>query len=176
MLLGAMTHVGGEWDVWYPDDLPPEWRLDYYANEFRALFLPVSLWSVWGEEEWEELDWPDHLAVVVELTEGSLKDWNDHKSILEEHGLSVSAYVTSSERVVQRFDADVLLKLRNEAGWTAFGMGSAITCLTYEEFNLRKLRSFIESSGAWQTDQGVLFVDATPEQLRSINTLMELLA
>ncbi|PKM45781.1 MAG: hypothetical protein CVV05_05845 [Gammaproteobacteria bacterium HGW-Gammaproteobacteria-1] len=28
----------------YPDDLPPEWRLAYYANEFRAVVVPAALW------------------------------------------------------------------------------------------------------------------------------------
>ncbi len=28
----------------YPDDLPPEWRLAFYANEFRAVVVPAALW------------------------------------------------------------------------------------------------------------------------------------
>ncbi|WP_172600456.1 DUF72 domain-containing protein [Sulfurivermis fontis] len=30
--------------TFYPDDLPPEWRLTYYANEFRAVVVPAALW------------------------------------------------------------------------------------------------------------------------------------
>lgn len=30
--------------AFYPDDLPPEWRLAYYANEFRAVVVPAALW------------------------------------------------------------------------------------------------------------------------------------
>jgi len=29
----------------YPDDLPPEWRLSYYANEFNAVLAPADLWG-----------------------------------------------------------------------------------------------------------------------------------
>jgi hypothetical protein len=29
----------------YPDDLPIEWQLGYYANEFNALLLPVERWA-----------------------------------------------------------------------------------------------------------------------------------
>ena len=28
----------------YPDDLPPEWRLAFYANEFRAVVVPAAVW------------------------------------------------------------------------------------------------------------------------------------
>lgn len=28
----------------YPDDLPEDWRLTYYANEFSAVLLPPSTW------------------------------------------------------------------------------------------------------------------------------------
>lgn len=31
--------------AFYPDDLPPEWRLIYYANEFRAVVVPAALWQ-----------------------------------------------------------------------------------------------------------------------------------
>lgn len=28
----------------YPDDLPEDWQLSYYSNEFRAVVVPVSAW------------------------------------------------------------------------------------------------------------------------------------
>ncbi|GAB4289436.1 MAG: hypothetical protein Kow0096_02370 [Thiohalomonadaceae bacterium] len=40
---------GWDHDGWsgafYPDDLPPEWRLTYYGNEFRAVVVPATLWQ-----------------------------------------------------------------------------------------------------------------------------------
>jgi len=29
----------------YPDDLPEDWRLAFYSNEFRAVVVPTSSWS-----------------------------------------------------------------------------------------------------------------------------------
>lgn len=29
---------------YYPDDLPEDWRLSYYSNEFRAVVVPASEW------------------------------------------------------------------------------------------------------------------------------------
>jgi len=30
--------------IFFPSDLPPEWRLAYYANEFRAVVVPEACW------------------------------------------------------------------------------------------------------------------------------------
>lgn len=40
----------GWWDLadadqFYPDDLPQDWRLSYFANSFRAAMLPAELWA-----------------------------------------------------------------------------------------------------------------------------------
>jgi hypothetical protein len=41
--LGACGWQHAGWEVdFYPDDLPEDWRLSYYANEFHALLLPLS--------------------------------------------------------------------------------------------------------------------------------------
>ncbi len=40
---------GWEHEGWngrfYPADLPPEWRLAYYANEFQAVLVPPEAWA-----------------------------------------------------------------------------------------------------------------------------------
>ncbi len=35
-------------DAYYPADLPEEWRLDYYANEYRALLAAAEWWPSEG--------------------------------------------------------------------------------------------------------------------------------
>ncbi|MEN8170265.1 MAG: hypothetical protein ABFS08_08585 [Pseudomonadota bacterium] len=40
-----------EWDRFYPEDMPADWRLDYYANEFFAVVVPYSEWSVQADDE-----------------------------------------------------------------------------------------------------------------------------
>ena len=39
----------------YPEDLPEEWRLDYYSNEFDALLCSES-----------DIEWPDELQTLIE--------------------------------------------------------------------------------------------------------------
>jgi len=38
----------------YPEDMPQEWQLDYYANIFRVVLVPESLWMKWDEGALEE--------------------------------------------------------------------------------------------------------------------------
>ncbi|SIO02148.1 hypothetical protein SAMN05443662_1178 [Sulfurivirga caldicuralii] len=38
---------------YYPEDLPEEWQLDYYANAFSALLVPQAQWASWGVDGWE---------------------------------------------------------------------------------------------------------------------------
>ena len=41
-------------DDFYPDDLPNEWRFDYYSTMFKALSLPID-----GDEEPDKLLHPE---------------------------------------------------------------------------------------------------------------------
>ncbi len=36
---------GEAWQGFYPADLPEDWRMDYYGNEFRAVVIPASVWQ-----------------------------------------------------------------------------------------------------------------------------------
>lgn len=60
-------HVSWEQDVFYPDDLPADWRLAYYSNEFDLVVIPASYWDETEEENWLDdveddfvffIDWP----------------------------------------------------------------------------------------------------------------------
>lgn len=38
------------WAPSYPDDLPLDWRIDYYANEFRSLVVPNGHWATQADD------------------------------------------------------------------------------------------------------------------------------
>ena len=43
LLLRARDWEHPAWNQeFYPDDLPEDWRLSYYANEFPVVLVPVS--------------------------------------------------------------------------------------------------------------------------------------
>ena len=44
--VGSLGWDHAEWEgTFYPDDLPPEWRLTYYNNFFNCVYLPYEAWS-----------------------------------------------------------------------------------------------------------------------------------
>lgn len=70
-IIGSWGWRHSEWenDVFYPDDLPQDWQLSYYSNEFDLAVVPASYWSAdgYGEDDWLDdvtnafifyIDWP----------------------------------------------------------------------------------------------------------------------
>jgi len=46
LILAAVGLEGPRWDrEYYPDDLPEDWRLGYYANEFPGVLIPAAVWA-----------------------------------------------------------------------------------------------------------------------------------
>ena len=60
--------LGWQYESWvggfYPDDMPEDWWLDYYANHYRVVLVPESQWMSWQEEAFEE---------VLEAVEGDFR-------------------------------------------------------------------------------------------------------
>jgi hypothetical protein len=50
LYMAAYGWSGEAWSAFYPDDLPREWRLDYYANEYDAVVVPREEWLAAGDE------------------------------------------------------------------------------------------------------------------------------
>lgn len=56
--VGARDWERPEWaSGFYPGDMPPEWRLSYYANEFNAVLLPPRRWL--GVRDGVIAEWAD---------------------------------------------------------------------------------------------------------------------
>lgn len=63
----------GDAITFYPQDLPEEWRLDYFANEFRVLLAAPALWADESFlEQRAELD--DDITLLLELDPAEAPD------------------------------------------------------------------------------------------------------
>ena len=89
--VAAYGWQGAVWDGLYPDDIPEDWRLDYYANEFFAVVVPYAEWQ--GEEDETLLEWQEQVSddfrFYWELPEGEkigesweLADLPEDKSVI----------------------------------------------------------------------------------------------
>ena len=66
-------------DDFYPDDLPAEWRFDYYSNQFNALLLPMDS-NEDIEGIFEELE--ERFQLIFEVKSSDLLDDTKLKTIL----------------------------------------------------------------------------------------------
>jgi uncharacterized protein YecE (DUF72 family) len=56
VLVGAKGWHHDNWrGSYYPDDLPEDWTLDFYSNQFYCVLVEQSLWMDWNTEEIEEI-------------------------------------------------------------------------------------------------------------------------
>lgn len=185
--LGARGWQHADWQQsFYPEDLPEDWQLGYYANEFSAVLVPRSYWlpeTGFDIEEWLDhvsghfrfyLEWP--LAAVdspgcslfLEQCQalGSLLG-----GIIMPEGLVLEA----SLPVFYQSAANDLQQLL----WTPEQQGmSGIAFLSLAKQDLRTQRQWLESFAASGAElQAVLITDQSPamESLHKLKTLIELL-
>jgi hypothetical protein len=67
----------------FPDDLPEDWRLAYYANECRAVVVPAAQWETVDSlevERWLE-DTPERFAFYLEVVDLAT-DWDRVERLL----------------------------------------------------------------------------------------------
>lgn len=69
--IGARSWNHQDWvGSFFPDDLPVEWRLSYYANEFSTVLVPVELWQetcLESLDQWRE-DVYENFRFVLEFS------------------------------------------------------------------------------------------------------------
>ena len=71
----------------YPDDLPEDWQLSYYSNEFNAVVVPASEWVGLDYVEIERwvADVPEEFLFYLEI-EDLLTDWGQTAEIIKPLG------------------------------------------------------------------------------------------
>ncbi len=88
----------------YPDDLPEDWRLSFYSNEFRAVVVPSSVWSGFSSvevERWVE-DAFGEFVFYLEVDD-LLVDWEHIAEIMKPLGSQLGGIILRPKEV----DADL---------------------------------------------------------------------
>jgi len=105
--LGA---VGWEHETWagafYPEDMPPEWRLSYYNTQFECVLLPYRDWNGRSVKEltaWRA-DTLERFRFLLEHPPGALSD-TDRERMEALGDKAVLLGPAENERVLW-FDAD----------------------------------------------------------------------
>ena len=107
-LLGARGWEHAGWDAdFYPDDLPADWRLAYYANQFPVVLVPAERFDAATGDELEE--WADEVGegfrFLVELSPQAAAEPEPTGARLERLGEALAGVVvdadTAREAVMQ---------------------------------------------------------------------------
>jgi len=72
IVVGARGWLHPSWEMqFYPDDLPTDWKLGYYANEYRCVLVPAEQWIEVDDElleQWAD-DASEDFSLFFELPE-----------------------------------------------------------------------------------------------------------
>lgn len=103
ILIGARGWLHTRWQSnFYPEDLPDDWRLGYYSNEFPVALMPATYWQqgddeieAWLEDSSESLQLlaeipADYLRLPEQEAVSAINGFLRRLSILGEHCLGVS--------------------------------------------------------------------------------------
>ena len=181
-------HVGWGKDVFYPDDLPEDWQLSYYANEFDMVVVPANYWLQQGdaESDWLDdveddfvfyIDWPfqqltslqdyelcaEGCRQLGEQLEAVLVNKHDWQQLNNEQQEWFKAVTTGFD--VQQYDESSsivhkLLLLRSDASESLRELGE-------------RLKELLQTSGI----EHIVLIneDAEISRLKELKTLVELL-
>lgn len=92
VLLGALDWQHPKWkEGYYPDDLPTDWRLSYYANQFQTVLIDLNEYTdetlrdslMEALEECHENFRPVLHANTENLSHAEVKDWLDALRAIE---------------------------------------------------------------------------------------------
>ncbi|SMN17017.1 hypothetical protein CRYPA_826 [uncultured Candidatus Thioglobus sp.] len=179
-------------DDFYPDDLPNEWRFDYYSTQFKVLSLPIDtqedLDSIFEElqdsdEAFEMVLSIDakQLADAVILTE-LLNSVSEYQSLFVlfcelDKPLSVDIMALLKDYRVA-FQSDQLFKLDYKTKQVAgkhLHYSHIPVLYTSSIWNEKQMRTYVEQAAVINTRSILICKNAESEALNKIRVIAEIL-
>ncbi|MGF1547115.1 MAG: hypothetical protein ACFCUG_07295 [Thiotrichales bacterium] len=168
--LGIYDPFSTAWEnEYYPLDLPPDWRLDYLANDYRVCVVPAQR-LVGGD-----LACPPGLRGFIALTKASTCDV---RAGLPASGWAGRVLEPDSAQAPSDLDRSVGIPAPDEAGWRwVRGEYWLVKYRVPAPFDLREIRRRIDAlEAATPADATVLLaVDGDPNHLEQIKVMLALL-
>lgn len=200
--LAAYGWASPAWSAFYPEDLPEEWRLDYYSNEFTSLVIPAGDWAAasidqaagWLAEApegfrfyWELAD-ADGASRLLELVsqhgraDGHLAGWLFQAGLSLEHELfeALSRRLPGAaygQRPVPALQSEQLAAQGVTLCWQEEAVlncrGKGLRVLQIRERpDLRALRRIIDEQSAAGVEHLLLLVEPNPVTIPALRELL----
>ena len=160
---------------YYPDDLPEDWQLSYYANEFSSVLVPASYFvEAHDVAQWLE-DVPDSFRFYFELPAdpAALNSFSQDCDIA---GHQLAGIILSDTRALP---VELPLYTPQNLWRPGQALTSDVALLAINEADLKTQRQWLQSfAGQCKGNcSAVLVSDERPDmgKLRQLRTLIELL-
>lgn len=126
--VGACGWQHAHWQgTFYPDDMPGDWRLSYYANEFSTVLVPQACWlqrmksQECSEHEDDWLDVPEsfrfYLALDDEQYRTPLRDFMASDFVASMQGRVLGGVSTQADYDAQLGVAMIKVGEKDLRGW-----------------------------------------------------------
>jgi hypothetical protein len=154
---------GENWMPFYPEDLPEDWRLDYFCNQFSAIVIPKSI---------VENSTDEHIDEWLEAVE----DFEDFKYFLDIKDMDSSEYQKVADKLGAAFSGFVSVLTSNDGHISVKGVGDMEnrTSLYLEEENPRAMRDYLRPI-LNRNDEQLIIVNSKGEPWKVIETFETLL-
>lgn len=155
---------------YYPADLPAEWRLSYFANEYKTVWVPSNCWRSWTDTDISAIakDMPERFRMVLELNGGGT-DQISSISVKIPQIVGACVYPEAGDSF---FRAGTLISTNNDIVIAFVDMDK---CRSLRELRVR-LESWIDDSATAST--ALIFVESpqnVAKYLQEIKILIELM-
>ncbi len=171
------------WQSFYPEDLPADWVLAYYAHFWRELLVPAGNWETWVEDpRWLD-EAPEELRLYFQVPEGA---GGDCPGLASRLGTRLGGFLfpgaapeptaeLQPPQVFRPMPDPVVVGARHAHAFTN-GRDTVLVLEPEVDLDLRQWRALIEALHAVSTSgRGTLaFLHAGPDEIEQAQTILRL--
>lgn len=189
--IGTIGWLFDSWDTnYYPEDIPREWKLGYYANELTAVVVPEQQWQQADHDQLEEMleDVHEEFGFYFQIKTCWPSDL-ECEQIKAFFAENFFGFIVEEGLVKQPTDfnaEDFIFSAAKHAvagcSWSELEQCVATDCVirVTEELDLRLLRQqFEQLAGIIDFSRDILVLvdvaEPDPDFLRQLRTLLELM-
>ncbi len=189
--IGTTGWLFDRWNEdYYPEDIPEDWKLGYYANDMTAVVVPEALWLQADELQLEDMveDVHEEFAFYLQIEScwPSVEQQERIKIVLADHFFGFLVEDGALQHPVNNDNSDFIFPAAVFQGagcsWSLLEQAGAQDCVLRitEESGLRHLKlQFEQLASVVDFSRDVLILidiaDPDPEFIRQLRGMLELM-
>jgi hypothetical protein len=189
--IGTIGWLFKSWDRdYYPEDIPQEWKLGYYANDMTAVVVPESFWQQADKEQLEQMAEDVHddfgFYFQIEKTWPSVDEYERIESIFAANFCGFLVENESMQPPLAGNNRRFIFPASNYPGtgcsWSVLGQAGSTDCVirVTAETQLRQLKQQFAGLAQTLDFSGDILVlidlsDPRPDFIKQLRTMLELM-